>query len=150
MKTGIKCLFAAVMVLIYCLPIKASAEPHHRGQGHGGHHGHVDHHHGHVGYHSDYGYQCGMSDSAFNYFESMVKDAFFESKRMELVREAAASNSFTVAQVIRIMNIMDFESYKIEAAAIMYHSVCDMGNWYMVYGALTYSSSSDELRAKIQ
>ena len=90
-----------------------------------------------------------MSDSQFAYFAEAVKDAFFESARMDLVRAAAASNSFTVSQVIQIMNIMDFESYKIEAAAAMYHSICDYNNWYLVYNALTYSSSSDDLNEMI-
>ena len=141
MKTNLKCLLVAVIVMMFCLPVTAFAKPHHS---HGGRH-HSDHNnHG-----SYYVQQCGMTDSQFAYFEQSVKDAFFESARMELVQSAAASNSFTVSQVVRIMNIMDFERYKIEAAAIMYNSVCDYNNWYMVYSALTYSSSTEELNAKI-
>jgi hypothetical protein len=144
MKTGINALFVAVIMLMLCLPLTAFANPHHShgGRNHGNHHGHGNH-----GY--QYVQQCGLTDSQFAYFAESVREAFFESDRMDLVRTAAASNSFTASQVIQIMNIMDFESYKIEAAAAMYHSLCDYSEWYLVYSALTYSSSSEELNRMI-
>ena len=135
MKTTLKSLLLALIVMMVCLPATAFARPHHS---HGRHHNN-----------NGYVQQCGMSDSDFANFEQAVIDAFMESARMELVRAAVASNSFTVSQVIRIMNIMDFERYKIEAAAVMYNSVCDYNNWYMVYSALTYSSSTTELNNMI-
>ena len=147
MKTYFKSLFAAVIVLVLCIPVTAFANPHHSGgRNHGNHHGHG---HGHGHYSAQYVQQCEMTDSQFSYFVQAVEDAFFESDRMDLVRSAAASNSFTVYQVVQIMNIMDFERYKIEAAAAMYHSVCDYSNWYLVYNALTYASSSAELNEMI-
>ena len=141
MKTSLRCLFVAVIVMMFCLPVTAFAKPHHSNGGR--------HHFNHNNHASHYVQQCGMSDSQFAYFEQSVKDAFFESERIELVKSAAATNSFTVSQVIRIMNIMDFESYKIDTAVIMYHSVCDYNNWYMVYSALTYSSSTEELNERL-
>ena len=150
MKTSLKSLFLAVIVLMFCLPATAFAKPHHN-HSRGGHH--------QQNYHNNYNrpkhhapprvQQCGMTSSQFSTFLSLVDNTTFRSQKLELIKAAAASNSFTVEQIIRTMNLMTFSSDKVDVAAAMYDNVCDYNNWYMVYSAFDFEMYARELRERI-
>lgn len=151
MKNSLKCLFVAVIVLMFCLPATAFAKPqsHHSEGAHPQliHHDKKEHKPKH---HSPpHAKQCGMSNSQFSSFVSLVKNARFRSQKIDMIEAAAASNSFTVDQVIQIMNLMTFSSDKVDVAASMYHSVCDRNNWYKVYGVFDFQMHVRELKEKI-
>ena len=150
MKASLKCLFVAVIVLMFCLPATAFAKPHshHSDGAHPRqiHHDKKDKHKHHSPPHAR---QCGMTDRQFSSFVSLVKNSTFRSQKKNLIEGAAASNSFTVDQVIQIMNLMTFSSDKVDVAAAMYHSVCDRNNWYKVYSVFEFPMHVRELKEKI-
>ena len=141
MKTHLKCLFVAVIVIMFCLPVTAFAKPHHPNGGR--------HHSNHNNHASHYVQQCGMSNSQFSTFVSLVNNTTFRSQKLEVIKAAAASNTFTVSQVIQTMNLMSFSSDKIDVAAAMYNNVCDRNNWYMVYSVFDFSTQVKALKRKI-
>ncbi len=90
-----------------------------------------------------------MTDYQFSTFVSMVQNTTFSRDQLELIKSAANSNSFTVAQVMQTMNLMTFSREKMDVAASMYNSVCDYNNWYMVYSLLDFNSHIKELKARV-
>lgn len=151
MKTSLKNLFVAVIIMMFCLPATAFAKPHSNHSG-GSHHQQMrnDKSHHKTKHHSPPPVQqCGMSDSQFSSFISLVKNTSFRSNKLEVVKAAAASNSFTVAQVIQVMDAVNFSSDKVEVAAALYDSLCDYDNWYQVYGQFIGSWHIEDLKAKI-
>ena len=151
MKTSLKSLLVAVIFIMFCLPVTAYAKPH-SDHSRGTHHQQSQHHnkqHKPKHHSSPPVQQCGMTNSQFSNFVSLVNNANFRSQKKELIESAAASNSFTVEQVIRIMNMMDFSSDKVDVAAAMYNHVCDYNNWYMVYSVFDFNMHVRELKERI-
>ena len=93
--------------------------------------------------------QCGMTDSQFSSFKSVIKNITFTSDKLEVIKAAAKSNSFTVNQVMQILNMLTFTSDKQDIAVALYDSVCDYNNWYMVYSLFTFSSDIREIRERV-
>ena len=135
MKTTLKSFILVLVVMMFCLPATAFAKPHHKNKRH------------HAPPHAVQ--QCGMSSSQFSTFVALVKNTTFRSQKMELIKAAAATNSFTVAQIIQTMNLMTFNSDKVEIAAAMYNNVCDYSNWYMVYSVFDFNMYVTDLKRRI-
>ncbi len=91
-----------------------------------------------------------MPEEKFVQLIDMLKKAPFESDRMDIVRTAARDNFFTSEQVKRIMETFQFDENRIKAAKILYPRVVDRENFFVVYSALTHSSSREELRKWIE
>ena len=151
MKSGLKNLFAAVAVMMFCLPATAFAKPHsnhsnggyHQQYNNGRHHNKPQHHA------SPPARQCGMTSNEFSTFVSLVNKTTFRSQKMELIKAAAASNSFTVSQILQTMDLMTFSSDKVDIAEAMYDHVCDYNNWYMVYSAFDFDMYVRDLKKRI-
>ena len=150
MKNTLKSLFVAAIVMMFCVPATAFAEPHHNHLN-GGHH--QQYHHGgdhhKRSHHSPPARQCGMSDSQFSNFLYLVSNTTFRSQKMEIIKAAAASNSFTVAQIMSTMRLMTFESDKVDVAVAMYANVCDYNNWYKVYSVFDFDMYARDLKKKL-
>lgn len=81
---------------------------------------------------------------------SSIESKSFSSERMTVFKQIANANCFSVNQVIGLMETFTFENDKIEVAKYAYHKTVDIGNYYEVNDALTYSSSIDELNKFIE
>ena len=152
MKTWLRSLFVAVILMMFCLPATAFAKPrpdHARGS----HNAQAQHDKRNVrpSHRSppQHVYQCGMTNSQFSTFLSMVQNTTFTRDQKELIESAAGSNSFTVDQVMQTMKLMTFSRDRMEVAASMYNSVCDYNNWYMVYSLLDFTSHIQELKSLV-
>lgn len=151
MRTYLRSLFVAVMLMIFCLPATAFAKPR-PNHSNGGRHHQVQNdrrNHSPSRHSPPRVQQCGMTDYQFSTFVSMVQNTTFSRDQLELIKSAASSNSFTVAQVMQTMNLMTFSREKMDVAASMYNSVCDYNNWYMVYSLLDFNSHIKELKARV-
>ena len=151
MRTSLKSLIVAVIVMMFCLPATAFAKPH-RNHSEGGNH-HQEQHNPNRHKHRQHGspnvQQCGMTNDQFATFVSLVNNTTFRSQKKDIIEIAASSNTFTVAQVIQTMSLMTFSGDKVDVAAAMYHSVCDYNNWYMVYSVFDFEMYARDLRKKI-
>ncbi len=155
MKNCLRSLFVAVIIMMFCLPATAFAKPR-PGHSNGGHNAQIQRDkRNHKPSHRAPPHvrprvqQCGMTNSQFSTFLSMVKKTRFIRDQKELIESAAGSNSFTVDQVMQTMNLMTFSRDRMEVAASMYDSVCDYNNWYMVYSLLDFTSHIQELKSKV-
>lgn len=86
-----------------------------------------------------------MAPQDFEMLRATVMNKSFESSKMDVVRMAMMNNYFSSAQVAQLMNMMTFESTKLDLAKMMYARVVDKGNFYLVNNAFTFSSSSSAL-----
>ncbi len=65
------------------------------------------------------------------------------------ILSAVRGKHFEVSQVRELMGIFPFGSEKIEAAVALAPLTVDTGNWYKVYGDLTFSTEKEELRRRV-
>ena len=89
-------------------------------------------------------YQSGMSTARFNNLLQQMKDAGFESDRMNIVKLAAEDNHLTADQLVKIMKAMSFESSRLNIAKMAYDRVVDKENVYRINSGFTFSSSKDQ------
>lgn len=86
-----------------------------------------------------------MSPNKFNQLIRMLGNEHFDDVRLDIARQAIASNDLTSNQVSRIMNKFTFESAKLKFAKIAYNRTIDTENYFMVNEQFTFSSSVSEL-----
>jgi len=91
-----------------------------------------------------------MPQDKFQKLLDMLRKEAFESSKLDIVRTAAKDNFFTSEQVKEIMETFKFDENRIKVAKILYPRVVDRENFFIVYSALTYSSSREELRKWIE
>jgi len=104
------------------------------------------------GYYDSYNYAppapvyCGMAPDAFYSLKQAVINRHFDSTKRELLAGALKNNPITAAQLYELLNLLDFESSKVEIAKIGYANVVDKENFFKVYDAFTFDSSISELQ----
>ncbi len=91
-----------------------------------------------------------MPEDKFLQLIDMLRKEAFESSKLDIVRTAAKNNFFTSEQVKRIMEEFQFDENRLKVAKILYPRVVDRENFFVVYSALTYSSSREQLRKWIE
>jgi hypothetical protein len=91
-----------------------------------------------------------MSDSDFELLCASIRSKHFDSSRLQVARQALGTNYFTAYQIREIMQLLTFESSRLELAKQAYHRVVDKERYYLVYDAFTFESSIDELNHYIR
>jgi hypothetical protein len=86
-----------------------------------------------------------MSDHEFDGLIHTLGRMSFESSRMQVARQAIASNNFSSRQIVSLMRLMTFESSRLEIAKAAYSKTLDRQNYWMVNDLFTFESSIVEL-----
>jgi hypothetical protein len=97
------------------------------------------------GYTGAIGCYMPMDNNAFDRAKNTIKNNSFESDMLSTSKQVASNNCLTVNQVVEIIELFSFESTKLEFAKFAYRYTYDIGNYYEVNNAFTYSSSKQEL-----
>ncbi|MBL0340232.1 MAG: DUF4476 domain-containing protein [Bacteroidetes bacterium] len=92
----------------------------------------------------------GMHDYDFNQLRYTIDKLSFESSKMQVARQAIASNFFTTQQIAELIKLMTFESSKLDLAKIAYHKTIDRQNYFMINDTFTFESSIMDLNEYIQ
>ncbi len=87
----------------------------------------------------------GMAQADFDALKATIAAKGFESSKLTIAAQALQSNRMTARQVKELMDMMSFESTKLQIAKYAYSRVADKQNFYLVHDAFAFSSSSDEL-----
>lgn len=90
-----------------------------------------------------------MADRDFRALTAQIGRAPFADDKLGLVKTAAQTNYFTVAQVVAMMQLASFDDTRVEIAVACAPRVIDGDRWFEVYGALSFSSSRDALRDRV-
>lgn len=76
-----------------------------------------------------------------------VNDASFADDQVSVIRTAAASNHFTCAQAVRLLEIPSFSDAKIQAAQALKPAIVDPQNAFQLEAAFSFSSDKEQVRA---
>ena len=89
---------------------------------------------------------CKVTPAEFDQIKSSINKESSSSVKISLTKEIlSAKKCFTCAQVKEIVNLMSFESGKIEMAKYAYDYIVDKANYYTIADALSFSSSKEDL-----
>jgi len=91
----------------------------------------------------------GMYEPEFQNLKETVKNMDFESSRLTVIKQALSANYVTSRQVAQLMNLMSFESGKLEVAKFAYSHTVDKENYYIVNDQFWFESSILELNQYI-
>ncbi|MFI5219511.1 MAG: DUF4476 domain-containing protein [Bacteroidia bacterium] len=89
--------------------------------------------------------QFAMSNYDFDMLRNSVESKSFESTRMQIVKQVLSERLISTRQVMELMNLMWFESSKLELAKFAFGRTLDKENYFRVNDAFTFESSITEL-----
>ncbi len=97
----------------------------------------------------DYRGPCGcprpMNKKSFDQALSSIDSKNFESSKLTVAKQIVGANCLTCNQVKEIMQLLTFESDKLEFAKFAYKYTWDLNNFYLLNDAFEFESSIDEL-----
>lgn len=95
---------------------------------------------------------CGwpMNQAEYTDARQSIASKSFEEDKMTTAKQVGRDRCFTVEQVKGIVELFTFEGTKLEFAKYAYEHTFDIGNYYKLNDAFTFSSSIDELNSHIQ
>jgi hypothetical protein len=91
-----------------------------------------------------FGYNA-MAPDQFNRLKQSIINQSFSSGQRQVAEQAMRSNYFTAQQVYELVNLFTFNSDKLHISKRAYNSTLDKENYFIVYDALDYNSSVNEL-----
>lgn len=87
-----------------------------------------------------------MTSARFAQLRRAVKKATFSTKQLVVLRQAAAGNHFSCAQVASLLRVFSFSSGKIKALRALAPKIVDRKNDFSILGVFTFSSSKRKAR----
>jgi hypothetical protein len=87
----------------------------------------------------------GMAPHAFQQLVMTIGNTPFDNTRLTIAKQAIAANGITSEQVLGLMNMLTFESHKLDLAKYAYAFTADPNNYYIVNNGFTFTSSIHEL-----
>jgi hypothetical protein len=97
------------------------------------------------GYNGPIGCPWPMDQNAFGAAMNTINGQSFEDNKLQVAKQAFASNCMTSSQVGQIMRLFSFEDSRLDFAKFAYGHTYDLGNYFQINNAFTFSSSVDEL-----
>lgn len=88
--------------------------------------------------------QCSLSDSDYDVLLSKVRQASFESGRLDLIQVASLGGYFTCRQCANLLSVFTFVDGKIKALRFMAPHIVDAQNASDIYRQFTFSSDKDK------
>lgn len=102
------------------------------------------------GYNGPVGCPWPMSPADFNSAKGSITSKPFEDSKLTIAKQIIGSNCLTCNQVKEIMKLFSFEQTKLDFAKYAYGYTFDLGNYYKLNDAFTFSASIDELNSYIE
>ena len=87
-----------------------------------------------------------MSSQEFSSFmNALKKKGSFDKDRLAMISTVSRNTNFTAQQIYNMVNYMDFDSNKLEAAKMLYAKCADQRNYHLVMEAFDFDSSRNKL-----
>lgn len=99
------------------------------------------------------GYSCppfpsgphyALSDPDFTFLLDKVRSASFDKGKYSLLEVASLGCCYTCAQCARMMELFDFDEYKLKVLKIMVPRIVDAQNAYVIYKVFTFDSGKEK------
>ena len=94
-------------------------------------------------------YDCGyniINPVDFDRLKEFIIKRTYASYMYEEFVDAVDVNWFTSDQMVELVRIFPFESYKLDAAKYGYKKICDKNNFYKMYDLFSFQSSISDLK----
>lgn len=102
------------------------------------------------GYNGAYGCPVPMSQQDFAAAKASVASKSFDDSRLTIAKQIIGSNCLLCSQIRELMNLMSFESSRLDIAKFAWNHNLDKGNYYTLNDAFIFESSIDELNSYTQ
>ncbi|TAL49918.1 MAG: DUF4476 domain-containing protein [Chitinophagaceae bacterium] len=92
---------------------------------------------------------AAMTDVNFNRLYQTIQGQFFPNEKMNSLTNAfnSTSNYFTSSQAKQLIQLVSFESNRLQLAKLSYRTITDRSNFNQLYDLLSSQASRDELDA---
>lgn len=87
----------------------------------------------------------GMPQADFDALKASINAKSFESTKLTVAVQALQANKMTSRQIYELMQLMTFESTRLDLAKFAYGKSVDRQNYYLVNDAFTFESSTTQL-----
>lgn len=101
------------------------------------------------GYNGPVGCPWPLSRQDFDGVKNSISSKSFDETKLTIAKQVIASNCLLSGQVKEIMMLFSFEETRLDLAKYAYGYTFDIGNYYKVNDAFSFSSSIDELNSYI-
>ena len=88
---------------------------------------------------------CMMSTTAFEKAKKSIAGKTFEDSKMTMAKQITKSHCLTATQIKEVMELLEYESTRVEYAQFAYPKCQNKNEYYIVNDAFEYESSIDEL-----
>lgn len=102
------------------------------------------------GYNGPVGCPYPMEAIAFSEAKKSIASKSFSDTKMQLAKQIMRTNCMTTFQVLELIELLSFESEKLELAKYAYDYTYDRGNYYKINDAFGFESSVRELEKYLQ
>ena len=86
-----------------------------------------------------------VTEQSFSSIVQTLRSEYSENSRFILAKQIIDRNHFTSDQVKYMMQLFSFENNRLEIAKYAYRYTTDQRNYFVVYDALSYSNSKEQL-----
>jgi len=92
------------------------------------------------------GYDRVMSGADVDGLLQFLKNKSFDDNKLPVIKQALSESLIQSADLAQLMRTLSFESNRLDLAKYAYSRVADRQNFYRVYDAFQYSTTSRELQ----
>ena len=92
---------------------------------------------------------AAMPDADYRELVNSINNEPFEENKVSVLQASAKYNYFSVDQIIGLMELSSFSSWKLKALEMTYPFVVDKNNSYKIINALTFSEDKQKARGII-
>jgi hypothetical protein len=94
---------------------------------------------------------CMVSDAEMNDIVMAARDQSFDNKKLDMLKQiVTAKKCFRVAQIKQMVEMLTYETNKVDLAKYCYAFCTDRSDYYKINSSFSFSRSSDELNKFIQ
>ncbi len=85
-----------------------------------------------------------MADQDYRQLVNSISNESFEDNKVAVLQSSAKYNYFSVQQIIGLMDLSSFSSWKLKALELTYPFVVDKNNSFKIINALTFSEDKQK------
>ena len=87
----------------------------------------------------------GMDEISFRELKNIIVNRWFDSSKIEVAKQGISGSAISSSQLAELMDLLSFESSKLDLAKFAYRYVSDKQKIFLVNDAFSFESSISEL-----
>ena len=95
------------------------------------------------------GHMMGMNPQVFQGFLYQLRQASFDSHKVNLAKNAIRNNGISVHQLQQVLREFSFDSNRLDVAKYAYHFTVDKNNYFLLHSSFDFQSNANHLMNSI-